>query len=46
MVTERLFRSLKSERINYRRYQTRREVMTGIIECIEQFSIKNSGIIN
>ena len=36
-VTERFFRSLKSERINYRRYQTRREAMADIIDYIEPF---------
>jgi len=36
-VTERFFRSLKSERVNYRRYQTRREAMADIIDYIEPF---------
>ena len=36
-VTERFFRSLKPERINYRRYQTRREAMAYIIYYIEPF---------
>nr|WP_189377203.1 IS3 family transposase [Thalassotalea profundi] len=36
-VTERFFRSLKSERVNYRRYQTRREAMGDIIDYIEPF---------
>lgn len=37
VVTERFFRSLKSERANYRRYQTRREAMADIIDYIEPF---------
>ncbi len=36
-VTERFFRSLKSERVNYRRYQSRREAMADIIDYIEPF---------
>ncbi|MPW31977.1 IS3 family transposase [Agarivorans sp. B2Z047] len=36
-VTERFFRSLKSERINYRRYQTRSEAIVDIIDYIEPF---------
>ena len=36
-VTERFFRSLKSERVNYRRYQKRREAMDDIIDYIEPF---------
>ncbi len=36
-VTQRFFRSLKRERVNYRRYQSRREAMAGIIDYIEPF---------
>ena len=36
-VTERFFRSLKSERVNYRRYQTRRQAIADIIDYIEPF---------
>lgn len=36
-VTERFFRSLKSERINYRRYETRSQAMADIIDYIEPF---------
>jgi putative transposase len=36
-ATERFFRSLKSERVNYRRYQTRSEAIADIIEYIEPF---------
>lgn len=36
-VTERFFRSLKSERVNYRRYQTRHEAKADIIDYIEPF---------
>jgi putative transposase len=36
-VTERFFRSLKSERVNYRRYQTRHEAIADIIDYIEPF---------
>lgn len=36
-VTERFFRSLKSERVNYRRYQTRHQAMADIIDYIEPF---------
>lgn len=36
-VTERFFHSLKSERVNYRRYQTRREAMADIVDYIEPF---------
>lgn len=36
-VIVRFFRSLKSERVNYHRYQTRREAMTDIIDYIEPF---------
>ena len=36
-VTERFFRSLKSERVNYRRYQTRSQAMGDIINYIEPF---------
>ncbi len=36
-VTERFFRSLKSERVNYRRYQTRNEAIADIIDYIEPF---------
>ena len=36
-VTERFFRSLKSERVNYRRYETRQQAMADIIDYIEPF---------
>lgn len=36
-VTERVFRSLKSERVNYRRYKTRQEAKADIIDYIEPF---------
>jgi putative transposase len=36
-VTERFFRSLKSERVNYRRYLTRHEAIADIIDYIEPF---------
>nr|WP_282098425.1 IS3 family transposase [Shewanella sp. MMG014] len=36
-VTERVFRSLKSERVNYRRYQTRQQAKADIIDYIEPF---------
>lgn len=36
-VTERFFRSLKSERVNYRQYKTRAEGMVDIAEYIESF---------
>ena len=36
-VTERLFRSLKSERVNYRQYKTRDEAMKDIAHYIEPF---------
>lgn len=36
-VTERFFRSLKSERVNYRRYQTRHQAQADIIDYIEPF---------
>ncbi|KMT66021.1 IS3 family transposase [Catenovulum maritimum] len=36
-VTERFFRSLKSERVNYRRYETRQEAKIDIINYIEPF---------
>ncbi len=36
-VTERFFRSLKSERVNYRHYQTREEAMKDIAEYIGPF---------
>lgn len=34
-VTERFFRSLKSERVNYRHYKTRQEAMADIADYIE-----------
>ena len=37
VVTERFFRSLKSERVNYRQYKTRAEGMADIAEYIESF---------
>ena len=36
-VTERFFRSLKSERVNYRQYKTRAEAMADIADYIEAF---------
>ena len=36
-VTERFFRSLKSERVNYKQYKTRAEGMADIAEYIESF---------
>jgi len=36
-VTERFFRSLKSERVNYRQYKTRAEAMADIADYIESF---------
>ena len=36
-VTEKFFRSLESKRVNYRRYQTRREAMGDINDYIEPF---------
>ena len=36
-VTERFFRSLKSERVNYRQYKTRAEAMIDIADYIESF---------
>ncbi len=36
-VTERFFRSLKSERVNHRRYLTRHQAMADIINYIEPF---------
>jgi putative transposase len=36
-VTERFFRSLKSEKVNYRQYKTRDEAMKDIAEYIEPF---------
>ena len=36
-VTERFFRSLKSERVNYRRYGTRHQAISDIIDYIEPF---------
>ena len=36
-VTERFFRSLKSERVNYRQYQTRAHAMADIADYIEPF---------
>jgi len=36
-VTERFFRSLKSERVNYRQYKTRQEAMLDIADYIEPF---------
>jgi len=46
VVTECFFRSLKSERINYRRYQTRSEATADIIDYIEPFITKKEGTIN
>ena len=39
-VTERFFRSLKSERVNYRQYKTRDEAMIDIADYIEPFYIQ------
>lgn len=36
-VTERFFRSLKSERVNYRRYDNRQQAIADIIDYIEPF---------
>ena len=36
-VTERIFRSLKSEMVNYRQYKTRAEAMADIADYIESF---------
>ncbi|PHS70711.1 MAG: hypothetical protein COB23_03290 [Methylophaga sp.] len=36
-LAERFFRSLKSERVNYRRYQTRSEAIADTIDYIEPF---------
>ena len=36
-LTERFFRSLKSERVNYRQYKTRAEGMIDIADYIESF---------
>ncbi|HIF9061304.1 TPA: IS3 family transposase [Photobacterium damselae] len=36
-VTERFFRSLKSERVYYRRYETRSQAIADIIDYIEPF---------
>ena len=39
-VPERFFRSLKSERVNYRQYKTRDEAMIDIADYIEPFYIQ------
>jgi putative transposase len=36
-LSQRFFRSLKSERVNYRRYQTRHQAIADIIDYIEPF---------
>ena len=36
-VTERFFRSLKSERVNYKQYKTKAEGMADIADYIESF---------
>lgn len=36
-VTELFFRSLKSERVNYRRYETRQQAIADIVDYIEPF---------
>ncbi len=36
-VTERFFRSLKSERVHYRRYESRQQAISDIIDYIEPF---------
>ena len=36
-VTERFFRSLKSERVNYQRYENRHQTIGYIIDYIEPF---------
>ena len=43
-VTERFFRSLKSERVNYRQYKTRAEGMADSAEYIEAFYNQKDGI--
>jgi len=40
-VTGRVFRSLKSERVNCRRFLTRNEAIAGIIDYIEPFYNQN-----
>ncbi|HFI1945608.1 TPA: integrase core domain-containing protein [Yersinia enterocolitica] len=36
-VTERFFRSLKAERVNYRRYETRSQGIADVINDIDSF---------
>lgn len=36
-VTERFFRSLKAERVTYRRYETRSQDIADVIDYIESF---------
>ncbi|MEZ2604889.1 IS3 family transposase [Kluyvera intermedia] len=36
-VTEKFFRSLKAERVNYRRYETRSQGIADIIDNIDNF---------
>jgi putative transposase len=36
-VTERFFRSLKAERVNYRRYETRNQGIAEVIDYIDSF---------
>lgn len=36
-VTERFFRSLKAETVNYRRYETRSQGIAGVIDNINSF---------
>ncbi|EIL3167292.1 TPA: IS3 family transposase [Escherichia coli] len=36
-VTERFFRSLKAERVNYRRYETRSQGIADVIDYIDSF---------
>ena len=42
--TERFFRSLKSERVNYRQYKTRAEGMIDIADYMNRFITRNDGI--
>ena len=43
-VTERFFRSLKSERVNYKQYKTRAEGMADVADYIEAFYNQNDAI--
>ncbi|CNI06057.1 IS1329 transposase B [Yersinia kristensenii] len=44
-VTERFFRSLKAERVNYRRYETRSQGIADVIDYIDSFYHLKGGII-